>query len=113
MFQTFFSRWLNSVRRSSLIAPRPRGRKARPPRRHFTPGLEVLERRDVPSVVFQTIDHPNAGTTGDGTQGTFAIGINSSGLISGNYGDAKDVTHGFLLSHGHYTTFDDPSAGTA
>ena len=67
----------------------------------------------MPSFVFHTIDEPNAGTTGDGTQGTFAIGINASGLISGNYGDAQDVTHGFLLRHGRYTTFDDPNAGTA
>jgi hypothetical protein len=113
MFQTLFSRWLKFGTRSSLIAARHRGRKTRSARSCFTPRLEVLEHRDVPSFVFQTIDHPNAGTTGDGTQGTFPIGINSSGLISGNYGDAKDVTHGFLLSHGHYTTFDDPSAGTA
>src|SRR5439155_1026008 len=40
----------------------------------------------------------------------FPVGINASGQISGNYGDANNVVHGFLLSHGQYTTFDDPNA---
>jgi probable HAF family extracellular repeat protein len=30
----------------------------------------------------------------------------------GYYLDASNVDHGFLLSHGQYTTLDDPSAGT-
>jgi hypothetical protein len=77
------------------------------------PRLEALEDRAVPSFVFQTIDDPNAGTGKNGVQGTFVFGINASGLISGNYGDANNVTHGFLLSNGRYTTFDDPVAGTA
>jgi hypothetical protein len=67
----------------------------------------------VPSYVFQTLDAPNAGTGTNGVQGTFTVGINVSGLISGNYGDANNVTHGLLLSNGQYTTFDDPVAGTA
>jgi hypothetical protein len=37
----------------------------------------------VPSYVFQTIDDPNAGTTGNGIQGTFSVGINAGGQISG------------------------------
>jgi|GEM_PF-962811 len=83
------------------------------PRARFVPRMEALEDRMVPSYVFQTIDDPNAGTTPGSVQGTFVIGINASGLISGNYGDANNVTHGFLLSNGQYTTFDDPVAGTA
>src|SRR5438034_99661 len=78
----------------------------------FVPRLEALEDRMVPSYVFQTIDEPNAGTTGNGIQGTFPVGINASGQISGNYGDANNVAHGFLLSHGQFTSFDDPNAGT-
>jgi probable HAF family extracellular repeat protein len=91
--------------------PRPRGC---PARTRFVPRLEVLEDRAVPSAgyAFHTIDDPNAGTTGNGVQGTVAIGINASGQVSGNYGDANNVTHGYLLSHGQYTTFDDPQAGT-
>jgi hypothetical protein len=108
-----FSSWLRSLR-----SPRARTggqtRQQAPRRRGPRLSVEQLEDRLVPSTfVFQTIDNPNAGRTGDGTQGTFAIGINASGRISGNYGDSNDVTHGFLLSHGHYTTFDDPNAGSA
>jgi len=65
------------------------------------------------------LDDPSAGTTGTSyegipyvVQGTFLIGINDRGQISGNYGDASNLTHGLLLSHGQWTTFDDPSAGT-
>jgi probable HAF family extracellular repeat protein len=80
----------------------------------YLPRLEALEDRTLLNgYVFQTVDVPNAGTTGNGIQGTFAVGINSSGQISGNYGDANNVTHGFLLRNGQYATFDDPSAGTA
>ncbi len=64
--------------------------------------------------VFSTLDDPKAGTTGSSyeVQGTFVLGINDRGQISGNYGDAKYITHGLVLSHGQYTTFDDPNAGT-
>jgi hypothetical protein len=56
-----------------------------------------------------TFDVPGAGT-GAG-QGTFAVGINDLGLISGYYVDGNNVSHGFLRSlDGHLTTFDDPEA---
>ena len=64
-------------------------------------------------------DDPSAGKTGtfiEGVpyviQGTFLLGINNRGQISGNYGDPSDSTHGLLQSHGKWTTFDDPSVGT-
>jgi len=99
----------------SVLHQGARRQKARrvPPCR---PTLEALETRAVPSVsyTFHTIDDPNAGTTGSPleVQGTFSVGINDRGEISGNYGDANYLTHGFLLSHGHYSSFDDPNAGT-
>jgi probable HAF family extracellular repeat protein len=103
-----FPNLLKSVSHKSRKQPP----SSRPPRRRFAPQLEALETRTVPSYVFQTLDAPGAGTTGDGIQGTIAIGINAGGQISGNFGDANDVTHGYLLSHGQYSYFDDPSAGT-
>jgi hypothetical protein len=108
-----FSSWLRNLR-SPWARTGLQPARQTPRRRSPRLSVEQLEDRLVPSTfVFQTIDNPNAGGTGDGTQGTFPIGINASGLISGNYGDSNDVTHGFLLNHGHYTTFDDPKAGTA
>jgi probable HAF family extracellular repeat protein len=92
----------------------PKSKQPRNGRRihSYLPRLEVLEDRSLPSYIFQTIDDPNAGTTGNGIQGTFPVGINAGGQISGNYGDANNVTHGFLLSGGQFTSFDDPNAGT-
>ena len=90
---------------------RPRTRRNR-----LVPRPEALESRTVLSggYSFSTINGPGAGTIGSsyGVQGTFSIGINNRGEISGNYGDAAYVTHGFLLRHGPYTTLDDPNAGT-
>jgi probable HAF family extracellular repeat protein len=116
----WFTSVLNSLKRDAVRnQERWLPRKKNPenparPRACFVPALERLEDRTLLNgYVFQTIDVPNAGTTGNGIQGTFPVGINASGQISGNYGDANNVTHGFLLTHGQYTTFDDPSAGTA
>jgi probable HAF family extracellular repeat protein len=70
----------------------------------------------VPSAgyAFSTLNDPSAGKTGSfvEVEGTFALGINDSGQIVGNYGDASLNTHSFLLSKGQYTTLDDPNAGT-
>jgi probable HAF family extracellular repeat protein len=44
-----------------------------------------------------------------GSTATFPYAINSSGQIVGNYLDANGVPHGFLLSGGAYTTFDQRS----
>ena len=68
--------------------------------------------------VFSTLDDPNAGGTGVlppgipyGVQGTFLLGINNRGKISGNYGDTNDFTHGLELINGTWTTLNDPSVG--
>jgi probable HAF family extracellular repeat protein len=53
---------------------------------------------------YTTLDDPNA------VNGTFALGINASGQIVGEYVDASSALHGFLLSGGQYTTLDDPNA---
>jgi probable HAF family extracellular repeat protein len=104
--------------RRRLGGSKEAGRRRRRPRKpSFVPRPENLENRTVLSggYSFSTLDNPSAGTTGSsyGVQGTFSIGINDLGQISGNYGDANYVTHGFLLSNGHYTSLNDPSAGTA
>jgi probable HAF family extracellular repeat protein len=62
---------------------------------------------------YTTLDDPNAGTmAGQGpfAQGTFPQGFNNSGQIVGFYIDASFHGHGYLLSHGQYTTLDDPNA---
>lgn len=51
---------------------------------------------------FTTIEVPGASTT-------TAFGINASGAIVGQYGDATG-THGFLYRNGQYTTIDYPGA---
>ena len=47
------------------------------------------------------------------TAGTWAQGINDLGQIVGTYADSSGE-HGFLYSHGQYTTLNDPlaTAGT-
>jgi hypothetical protein len=55
------------------------------------------------------INDPNA--TDEITAGTFVNGISFDGsVIVGNYIDAKDVSHGFLLRAGKFTTYDVPKA---
>jgi hypothetical protein len=57
-------------------------------------------------------DAPGAGT-GAPLQGTAAIGMNSSGAITGSVIDANYTYHGFLRSpDGSYTVFEAPGAAT-
>jgi hypothetical protein len=49
---------------------------------------------------FQTIDVPGA------TGGTFAVGVNASGLVTGYYADAKGAYHGFTWQNGKATPVD-------
>lgn len=57
----------------------------------------------MPIFTFTTLDDPLA------TNGTFATGVNASGQVVGSY-NAGGNAHGFLLSGGTYTTFNDPDA---
>jgi len=58
-----------------------------------------------------TFSAPDAGTSAD--QGTFGLGINTSGVISGEYLDANNVFHGFVrAADGTLTSFDPPGVGT-
>jgi probable HAF family extracellular repeat protein len=41
---------------------------------------------------------------------TYAYGINDDGQIVGYYSTSSGQQHGFVYSHGHYTTLNDPSA---
>jgi hypothetical protein len=60
----------------------------------------------MPINVFTTLDEPLADQSIG--RGTFPLDINDAGQIVRNYRDAHGVTHGFLLSGGTFTTFDDP-----
>jgi hypothetical protein len=52
-----------------------------------------------------SFDAPGAGT--GPAQGTFSLSMNSAGIITGNYIDAKNVFHGFVRAlDGNFTTFD-------
>jgi probable HAF family extracellular repeat protein len=48
---------------------------------------------------FLPIDDPDAGAGG-----TSVFGINSPGVMVGNFGDTEGVVHGFVLSGGQFTT---------
>lgn len=64
-----------------------------------------------PTPTTTTFDAPGAGT--GPFQGTFTIGINTNGAITGWYVDAANVNHAFVrASDGTITTFDVPGAGT-
>jgi hypothetical protein len=64
-----------------------------------------------PAPTITTFDVPGAGT--DPGQGTFGGGFTPNGTIMGNYIDADNVSHGFLMDRtGIFTTFDAPNAGT-
>jgi probable HAF family extracellular repeat protein len=56
---------------------------------------------------FQTLSFPPPATKGQ------AVALNDSGAIVGSYGDAQNVSHGFLLYQGRLTSFMFPgSSGT-
>jgi probable HAF family extracellular repeat protein len=63
---------------------------------------------------FTTIDPPGAANIPGPsfTNVDQASHINDHGQIVGGYTDANDVTHGYLLRGGKYTTLNDPNAGT-
>jgi probable HAF family extracellular repeat protein len=85
-------------------------RRRRSPAWGYRPRLEALEDRTVPSggYVFTNFDDPSAGS-GPG-QGIEVGGINDRGQIVGATVVNLTITHGFLLSHGQFTTIDDPNA---
>jgi hypothetical protein len=66
-------------------------------------------------------DAPGAGSTGQGSalltgepsQGTYAVGMDDSGAVTGNVINAYGVSHGFLLAADgtSFTMFDAPHAG--
>jgi hypothetical protein len=56
---------------------------------------------------FREFNDPNAGTaTGEGTIG---FTVNNHGTLVGYYIDSSMVSHGYVLSHGKWTTVDDPN----
>src|SRR5436190_8564168 len=57
----------------------------------------------MPINIFTTIDGPSASLTR-------AFGINDAGQIVGEFRDASNRAHGFLLSGGSFITIDDPAA---
>jgi hypothetical protein len=60
-----------------------------------------------------SLDAPGADTTAGSFNGTYAMSINNSGVITGSYIDVNDVNYGFLrAADGKYTTFQAPGADT-
>lgn len=61
-----------------------------------------------------TFDAPGAIALGGSFDGTFAIGINNGGTITGIYIDANTLYHGFLRSPGgKFSSLDAPGVGTS
>ena len=58
----------------------------------------------MPVNIFTTLDDPLA------TNLSFAEGINDAGQIVGQFRDASNRLHGYLLSGGSFITLDDPAA---
>jgi hypothetical protein len=66
-----------------------------------------------PDGKYITFDAPGAGHDGFAGGGTYPQGINILGEVSGFYGDANSVYHGFVRSaDGRITTFDVPTSCT-
>lgn len=60
-----------------------------------------------------SFDAPNAGTDRGLLQGTYAVGLNASGVVVGFYQDTADQLHGFVRSAaGAITSFDASEAGS-
>jgi probable HAF family extracellular repeat protein len=103
--------WWNDCWQGLTRAAR-RQRRYAPSARRCLPRVEVLEDRRVPSAGYTFATLPQPPSTGPlPLQGAF--GINNAGDIVGEYWDTNFVSHGYVYSHGQYTTVDDPLAGTA
>jgi hypothetical protein len=64
-----------------------------------------------PGGEFTTVDAPGASSTAAFGYGTLPESINDAGAITGHYGDASGLYHGFLRGPGgKFTTFDAPGA---
>ena len=62
--------------------------------------LTIAASAEAAGARFTTFDVPKA-------HGTFAVAINSAGLIAGDYGDSKSIAHGFLRNvDGTFEIFD-------
>jgi hypothetical protein len=67
-----------------------------------------------PDGTFTEFDAPGAGAVGAFAEGTYPVAIDRAGIVTGNYVDDNDVSHGFLRApDGKLTTFNAPGAGTA
>jgi hypothetical protein len=65
-----------------------------------------------PLGILTSFEAPGAGDAAGSYQGTYALGINSQGAITGFYRDANYVSHGFLRnSDGTFATFEAPGSG--
>jgi hypothetical protein len=74
-------------------------------------GLAIVAAPLAQAQTITTFEAPGAGTGAN--QGTIGVYINTAGVISGYYGDASNVYHGFVrASNGMITTFEAPGAGT-
>jgi hypothetical protein len=74
-------------------------------------GLLLLSRQSAAqSFDFVPIDVPCSACPDGIALSTRALGINPGGDIVGAYIDAVGMTHGFLLSRGHFTTIDVPGS---
>jgi hypothetical protein len=66
-----------------------------------------------PGGSFTSFDAPGASSTAAFGYGTVPESINDAGAVTGHYGDASGVFHGFLrAADGKITTFDAPGAAT-
>lgn len=62
---------------------------------------------------YSSFDAPGAGPDGYAGSGTYPQGINNLGEVTGYYGDANSVFHGFVRrANGQITTFDVPTKCT-
>ena len=96
--------WPSGATAQSIKSPRMPGRFV--VRQHGATGQTLASQtadEHSASFTFVSIDVPNATFT-------IATGIGPSGDIVGIYGDASFNEHGFLLSHGNFTTVDVPGA---
>ncbi len=98
------SLWQGWTRLFGHPAPRPAG--------NLSPRPESGTGEDSGlSYTITSFDAPGAGASE--LEGTFALGINASGAITGVYSNSMGVTHGFIrAADGTFTTFDAPDAGS-
>jgi hypothetical protein len=95
--------WLTTSTKASHWAWKSWDRMFGPPSLNARPRVFALLGGNG-NYTISSVNEPSAGTAA--LEGTFVLGVNASGAMTGSYSNATGVGHGFVYANGTFTSFD-------